>query len=170
MPAPGAPNEPSEHCCDISRRRALKLAAATGAGTIVWAEPTIKGLARRPAYADAASNIVPYTVDLTPTSLSLNTATPATEPLTGITFALVVVDGGFAGITGTVTLTRTGCACTITSLPAALSALTLTPPLQPGLSSPTVIGGSLEFGGFGQLFTTATLSGADINANCETPT
>ena len=38
-----------------SRRQALKIGAATAAGLAVWAEPTIKGLASRPAYAQACS-------------------------------------------------------------------------------------------------------------------
>lgn len=40
---------------DIGRRAALKTAAAAGVAAVVWAEPTIKGLARRPAYADTGS-------------------------------------------------------------------------------------------------------------------
>jgi len=38
-----------------SRRSALKLGAAAVAGAVVWAEPTIKGLVSRPAYAQACS-------------------------------------------------------------------------------------------------------------------
>jgi len=38
-----------------SRRRALKIGAAAAAGTVVWTEPTIRGLARRPAYAAGGS-------------------------------------------------------------------------------------------------------------------
>jgi len=38
-----------------SRRNAIKLAVGGGAAAIVWAEPTLKGLARRPAYATTGS-------------------------------------------------------------------------------------------------------------------
>ena len=37
------------------RRRALKAAGGVVAAAVVWSEPTIKGLARRPAYANVAS-------------------------------------------------------------------------------------------------------------------
>jgi hypothetical protein len=47
-----------------SRRRALKIGVAGAAGAAVWAEPTIRGLARRPAYAATASG-APVVFDLT---------------------------------------------------------------------------------------------------------
>lgn len=60
-------SDSNEHAADsahvLSRRRLLKATAATAAGAAVWVEPTIKGLARRPAYAAAGSSV---TGDLQP--------------------------------------------------------------------------------------------------------
>lgn len=39
----------------INRRAAIKAAFGVTAGAVVWAEPTIRGVARRPAYAAAGS-------------------------------------------------------------------------------------------------------------------
>jgi|GEM_PF-2748570 len=51
----------------VTRRRALKTGAAVGIGAVVWTEPTIKGLARRPAYAAGGSGPATiYTVPLIP--------------------------------------------------------------------------------------------------------
>lgn len=41
----------------LSRRNALKTAAAVTTGAVVWSEPTLKGLVRRPAYASASTSI-----------------------------------------------------------------------------------------------------------------
>jgi hypothetical protein len=45
-----------DHPYSESRRRLLKTAAAATVGVTVWSEPTIKGLARRPAFAAVASS------------------------------------------------------------------------------------------------------------------
>ena len=43
---------------ELGRRRLIKGAAAGAAAAAVWAEPTINGLARRPAYAATVSGAV----------------------------------------------------------------------------------------------------------------
>jgi len=40
---------------DLTRRRALKTGVAGVGAAIVWSEPTIRGLVKRPAYAAAAT-------------------------------------------------------------------------------------------------------------------
>jgi hypothetical protein len=43
----------------------MKAAAAAGVGAVVWAEPTIKGLAKRPAYASAGSTDITEEITIT---------------------------------------------------------------------------------------------------------
>ena len=69
-----------DHPYSESRRRLLKTAAAATVGVTVWSEPTIKGLARRPAFAAAAS----APVFLTPGDYSVNNSPLAT--VGGVTF------------------------------------------------------------------------------------
>jgi len=53
---PTTPETPgSAPSSGIDRRTAIKAVAGGAAASIVWAEPTIKGLARRPAFAAATS-------------------------------------------------------------------------------------------------------------------
>ena len=47
-----------ENVPDHSRRRVLKTAVAGAVATTLWAEPTLKGIARRPAYAATGSSPV----------------------------------------------------------------------------------------------------------------
>ena len=49
---------------DPSRRRLIKAGTASVGAAVVWAEPTIRGLARRPAYARATSG-PPITQEIT---------------------------------------------------------------------------------------------------------
>ena len=46
------------------RRRAMKGLAGVGAAAVIWAEPSIKGLARRPAYAAPATGPSTVTLDI----------------------------------------------------------------------------------------------------------
>gem|GEM_PF-2932923 len=48
----------------IDRRSAIKIAVGGTAGALIWAEPTIKGLAKRPAYASASSTAENYVATL----------------------------------------------------------------------------------------------------------
>jgi len=49
---------------DITRRSALKAGSAAAVAAAIWAEPTIKGLARRPAYAAGGSTVETFNIDL----------------------------------------------------------------------------------------------------------
>ena len=102
---------------DPSRRRAMKAAAATGTAALIWAEPTIKGLARRPAYANAGSASVlcfgtePLVAQPLPFDEDLDL------PAMGIvTFTLVVNDEGLAS-TNTVSAVHGGAPCSIDAGP-----------------------------------------------------
>lgn len=44
----------------IGRRKALRLGVGAGAGAVVWTEPTLQGLARRPAYAAGGSPVTAW--------------------------------------------------------------------------------------------------------------
>ena len=74
----------------IGRRAALKGAAAAGAAVVVWAEPSIKGLARRPAYADTTSG-----APIVLTNLVITGTINADGTITGI-----LVDGATQPATG----------------------------------------------------------------------
>jgi len=49
----------------IPRRKALKAGVAGVGAAVVWAEPTVRGLARRPAYAAGGSNAPAETLTVT---------------------------------------------------------------------------------------------------------
>ena len=49
---------------DLNRRRAIKAGVAGVGAAVIWAEPTIKGLARRPAYAAGGSTAVTEQVEI----------------------------------------------------------------------------------------------------------
>lgn len=40
----------------MNRRKVVKAAAGIGGAAVLWSEPTIKGLARRPAYGQMATS------------------------------------------------------------------------------------------------------------------
>lgn len=67
------PNEQAEkENPGVSRRRAIKAGAAVAVGATVWAEPTIRGLAKRPAYASAGSGA--------PETFNINGLLPPVSP------------------------------------------------------------------------------------------
>ena len=114
MPARRATSDHHEPASP-SRRRALKTAAATGAAALVWTEPTIKGLARRPAYADAGSSTTFEEGTVTPISVAISLNGTASLNTTGSgTLTLTLLDS-FAGPVLTAVRADDGCACNITS-------------------------------------------------------
>lgn len=157
MPARRAQSDST--ATEVSRRRALKLAAGVGAGTIVWSEPTIKGLARTPAYANAASAVdSPFTVT-TPGEVAITVGGAAVTVMStgGFMVSMTLVDLG--DMFGTYQLTAVNadnaCPCTITS-----ATLTLT---DPGPAPPLVVGGSAGGGAVtfaGLIGTNLTISGS----------
>ena len=70
-------SEDAESSGGMDRRKVLKGAVAAGAGAVVWAEPTIRGLARRPAYAAAGT---PQTFVVPSTSWRKTIPPPASRP------------------------------------------------------------------------------------------
>jgi len=50
----------------MDRRKVLKTGVAAGAATVIWSEPSIRGLARRPAYAAGGSGGVPTVITVPP--------------------------------------------------------------------------------------------------------
>ena len=77
----------------------MKAAAAAGVATVVWSEPTIKGLARRPAYASGGSQPVSGPVTITGTingttfsNLMWSPTEIAGDPPTPIVLTPTVID------------------------------------------------------------------------------
>ena len=115
--------EPAIGGAPVSRRGALKGAAVAIGAAAVWAEPSIKGLARRPAYAAGGSTPMQFTM---PTIAQFKTGNGAGTGLPTTVYAdatsgLVVelrgpqADGSHTNTdpTGTYTLTASlpGCTC-----------------------------------------------------------
>lgn len=102
-----------------SRRRAVKAAAATGTAALIWSEPSIVGLARRPAYADVGS--ATETITLTTNGAFGGTAVPgfATGTVAGSPDVVLSLTIGATAVNTTVTIGVTGCVCTITGVTAA---------------------------------------------------
>ena len=94
----------------------MKAAAATGTAALIWAEPTIKGLARRPAYADVSSSNEPVT--LLTNGVFGGTIVPGAATATDANGGDVAVSLTFAvtPMATSVTLSVAGCICTITSV------------------------------------------------------
>ena len=119
-------SEDAESSGGMDRRKVLKGAVAAGAGAVVWAEPTIRGLARRPAYAAAGTPqtfVVPSTSwrnigNATGTGLPLVVWTdgPLTLTLFGPEADGSHSDTGPIGPAGTYTFTAVapGCTCEFT--------------------------------------------------------
>jgi len=100
----------------VGRRRAIKGIAAGSAAAIVWAEPTIKGLARRPAFASAGSVLLELTFDGTfevPAPLPPEGAVLATNGPPGQQVDLVIAQVGANFFLRAAPVIPDSCICTI---------------------------------------------------------
>jgi len=92
----GSGSDNQEELSGVSRRGVVKAGAAAALAATVWAEPTIKGLARRPAYAGAGSRenprgCFPFGVEVDLRFDPTRTAEVFVDAATGVTLELTFV-------------------------------------------------------------------------------